>query len=415
VSAAGTAKGHRAGTDRTISPAQTLERIAPLLPAMGVTRVADVTGLDCIGISVAFCCRPNSRALSVSQGKGLDLAAAKASAVMESVESFHAERVSRPVRWATYAELASRGEPVAEARLLGRSRVSPFHEHLQVPWVQGADLVSGVPTWVPYEAVHTDFRVPLPPTSGTFVCSSNGLASGNHPLEALSHALCEAIERDSTSLWQISGGEGSDEGRLDLATVDDPACATMLERYDAAGVDVAVWETTSDIRLPAFACRIGERSTDASRLLYDAGGMGCHPRREIALLRALTEAAQSRLTIIAGSRDDADREEYARVRDPEALRDGQEVLTRSRGTRDFTAVPTHENATFEEDVRLELERLLAVGLGQVIAVDLTLPEFGIPVVVAVVPGLEDFVAATDPAEIVPGQRAQMAAARPGAA
>jgi ribosomal protein S12 methylthiotransferase accessory factor YcaO len=221
VSAAGTAKGHRAGTDRTVSPALTLERIAPLLPAMGITRVADVTGLDCIGIPVAFCCRPNSRALAVSQGKGLDLASAKASAVMESVEAFHAERVSRPVRWATYAELASHGEPVAEARLLGRSRVSPFHEHLQLPWVRGADLVSGLTTWVPYEAVHTDFRVLLLPTSGTFVCSSNGLASGNHPLEALSHALCEAIERDATSLWQIRGGEGSDERRLDLASVDD--------------------------------------------------------------------------------------------------------------------------------------------------------------------------------------------------
>lgn len=102
--AAGTAKGHRAGTDRTISPARTLERIAPLLSAMGITRVADVTGLDCIGIPVAFCCRPNSRALAVSQGKGLDLAAAKASAIMESVEGFHAERVSLPVRWATYPE-----------------------------------------------------------------------------------------------------------------------------------------------------------------------------------------------------------------------------------------------------------------------------------------------------------------------
>jgi YcaO-like protein with predicted kinase domain len=189
----------------------------------------------------------------------------------------------------------------------------------------------------------------------------------------------------------------------------------VLERYDAAGVEVAVWETTSDIGIPAFSCRIGERTTDASRLLYDAGGMGCHPRREIALLRALTEAAQSRVTIIAGSRDDADREEYARVRDPEALRDGQEVLGRSGGTRDFTAVPTHENATFEEDVRLELDCLLAVGVRQVIGVDLTLSSFGVPVVVAVVPGLEDFVAATDPAAMVPGHRAQAAAATRDAA
>ena len=53
---------------------------------------------------------------------------------------------------------------------------------------------------------------------------------------------------------------------------------------------------------------------------YTAQGMGAHPMRGIALSRALTEAAQSRLTYIAGSRDDVFRDMYARLRDPEVKR-----------------------------------------------------------------------------------------------
>jgi len=55
---------------------------------MGITRVANVTGLDHVGIPVVMACRPNARGLAVSQGKGLTLDAAKASAVMESIIFF---------------------------------------------------------------------------------------------------------------------------------------------------------------------------------------------------------------------------------------------------------------------------------------------------------------------------------------
>src|SRR5947209_7315915 len=87
-------KGFRAGTHRVISPAETCARVRPLMPVMGITRIANITGLDSIGIPVVMVCRPNSRALAVAQGKGLDLDAAKASGLMESVESYHAERIT---------------------------------------------------------------------------------------------------------------------------------------------------------------------------------------------------------------------------------------------------------------------------------------------------------------------------------
>ena len=87
------AGGYHFGTRREVAPAETLRRIRPLLRRAGITRLADVTGLDWIGIPVYQAIRPNSRNLSVAQGKGLTRTQAKVSALMESLESFHAERI----------------------------------------------------------------------------------------------------------------------------------------------------------------------------------------------------------------------------------------------------------------------------------------------------------------------------------
>ena len=66
-------KGYRLGTHRAVSPTETIAQVAPFLAGMGITRVANVTGLDRIGIPIVMVVRPNSRSLAVSQGKGLDL------------------------------------------------------------------------------------------------------------------------------------------------------------------------------------------------------------------------------------------------------------------------------------------------------------------------------------------------------
>src|SRR5260370_38295118 len=89
-------KNYRAGTHRLVSPEETLESVWRFFPVMGITRVADITGLDVIGLPVVTVCRPNSRAVTVSLGKGLDVAAARASGVMESIEAFMAERDTPP-------------------------------------------------------------------------------------------------------------------------------------------------------------------------------------------------------------------------------------------------------------------------------------------------------------------------------
>jgi len=397
-----TEKRFRDGSHRLVTPEETLKRARPFLPVMGITRIADVTGLDVIGIPVVMVCRPNSRSLAVSQGKGMTLAAAKASGLMESVEAYHAEHISLPVRVSSYEELRYTNRVVDVSRL-PRTNSSVFDPNLVVAWIEGQDLMSGAATWVPYEMVHTNYTVSLRIPAGGFPATSNGLASGNHRLEAISHGICECAERDAATLWHHLSEDELRATRIDLDTVRDPDCRSVLDKYASAGVSVAVWETTSDVGISSFECIITEREDSALRPLFSAEGMGCHPCRTIALLRALTEAAQSRLTAIAGSRDDLLTRDYERTRSPEILRFNHELMQNVGPARSFEPGPSLEAETLDADVKWELDRLRGAGIEQVVVVDLMNPAFGIPVVRVVIPGLE---AANRSPDYVSGIRAR---------
>jgi ribosomal protein S12 methylthiotransferase accessory factor len=394
-------KRFRRGTHRLVSPAATMSRVKPLFGPMGITRVANVTGLDCVGIPVVMVCRPNSRSLAVSQGKGVDIEAARASGVMEAIELFHAERIAHPLKLASWNELRF-SHPVAPVESLPRVSISVFHPNRKLLWIEGMDLLGAGPMWLPYELVHADYTMPLPTGSGCFVLSSNGLASGNHLLEAVSHGLCEVIERDAITVFRCRSVDEQESLRVDLSTQLDAEVRRLLDLFERAGVAVGVWDATSDVQIPVFQCVIIDREASPFRPLASAEGMGCHPVREVALLRALTEAAQARLTVIAGSRDDNGRRRYGTLREDDVVRRTRERLMRT-GHRRFDRAPSYENDTLDEDVALILGKLRGAGLVHAWVVDLTKPEFDIPVARVVVPGLETYYHVPG---YVPGIRAQ---------
>ena len=393
-------KLHVDGTHRTMAPWRTLERLRPVLAQVGVTRVAVITGLDDVGIPVVMVCRPNGRSLSVSQGKGVDLTAAKVSGIMEAVEAWHAEQVMLPLRLGTYRELSAVAR-VVDVEQLPQPARSRFHPDLSILWIEGTDLFSSDRLWVPYECVHLDYRIPGPQGTGCFLANGSGLAAGNHVLEAVSHALCEVVERDAFALWNERLPEDRAARQVDLGSVTDPGCRRLLDAYAEAGVGVIASDLTTDIGLPVFSVTVVNRRRDPLRRFPAAMGGGCHPDRAVALSRALTEAAQGRLTLIAGSRDDFTTGYYRHIKDADVLATHLARLG-TAATRSFTDVAHVPADTIDEDVTNELDRLKAAGLGQAILVDLTRPELRIPVVRIVVPGLEGF---TDKAEPnVPGER-----------
>lgn len=373
------------GTHRTVPPDETVAWLDRARVTCGVTRVADITGLDHVGIPVALACRPNSRSLSVSQGKGLTLDAAKASALMETIESWHAERVVRPVVLARRAELDRQVVDVGE---LPQLSVSRYDHRLRIPWIEAFDASSGATTLVPFELVHLDMTIPLPEGSGCFPMSSNGLASGNHPAEACLHAVCEVVERDAFALWHHSDEDRRAEMRVDLASISSSTAADLIDRFVAAGLEVAVWDITTDVAVPAYRCAIVQSQVDPNRPLYPSSGLGCHPSREVALVRALTEAAQSRLTRIAGSRDDVPRSDYELTRHPDEVLRVAAALRSESATRPFATAPDHQGPDLLGDLEWVVARLGEAGFDSVLLVDLAHQAMGIPVAKAIVPGLE---------------------------
>ena len=396
-------KAYTSGTHRVRSPAATWREFSRAIPLAGITRLANLTGLDWIGIPVHSAIRPNSRSLSVSQGKGVDDDAARVSALMESLEYWHAEHIDLPLRFESYTRMR-RIRPTIDVMRLprrggldgiglpARETSAAAHVRLDLPrtWIEGVDLRKGDPCWLPFE-IATLNKVGLDYAHTTFRISSNGLASGNTMDEAVLHGLCELIERDALTLWWAPDVPEIVETKIDNGSVDDATCRSLLGRFDRAGIDVAIWDATSDLGVPVFQVCVLERATRPRwRPFGSCWGYGAHLDAGVALSRALMEAAQTRVTAIAGASDENVWSQYAAHHDPDRTATIRDALFRPAGRRNFADVTSISTETVAGDVAVTLARLDDRQLDTAVAVDLTKSELSIPVVKIVVPGLEHF-------------------------
>jgi ribosomal protein S12 methylthiotransferase accessory factor len=253
--------------------------------------------------------------------------------------------------------------------------------------------------WVPFQAVSVNF---VGAGDGDLLMNTTGLASGNHLLEAVLHGLTEAIERDATALWRLRPAMTL----IDLEDLEEEYCRGLVAAVRRAGVFVAAWDMTSDLGVPACGALVmNEPEQNRWRVLGVHYGYGCHPDPAVALSRALSEAVQTRVTYISGSRDDFLRETYAHASNPDLLSAIHAELTEGRPTVQLRDLPDLATDCFEDDVRLVLDRLRACGLNEAVVVDLTKQDVGLPVVRVLVPGLEP-----DEGGGLPGERARRAAA-----
>ncbi|HEX8910076.1 MAG TPA: YcaO-like family protein, partial [Anaeromyxobacteraceae bacterium] len=182
------------GLSRTPIPPRPAGRLAParLARALGVTRVARVTGLDRAGVEVACAVRPAGHVLQVTNGKGLRWADAAAGALLEAAELACAEAIApASLVWASAGDLDACGaEHLAPADLGGRAAPG-----LRLAWRAGEDLFTSRPVLVPAAAVHATPRGGPVLGLAELRWTSNGM--GAHPSRgaALVHALLEAAER----------------------------------------------------------------------------------------------------------------------------------------------------------------------------------------------------------------------------
>ncbi len=372
--------------DRAVTPAQTLAAIRPHLREFGITRVGLLTALDVLNIPVAFATRPNSHTLSVFQGKGIDNDAAMTSAAMEAVETRIAEIAPADLTQATVDSM--RAEHAAMIDLDNVARCAPDEiGSSPIAWCTGLDILSGSSVFVPWWLVGLDHRGERP---AGFEQSSDGLASGNTPSEAALHGLCELVERDAWALTQLKSPERLKESRIDPASFGDAVIDVMTDRIARAGMKLLLLDMTTDIGVPAFLAVImpGNLSDRVdARWSHVCGGCGCHPDPVRAALRAITEAAQSRLTAIAGSRDDFSPRIYQRLDRSAAMQQVVELCEGDGRMRSFQA--RHRRpATIQESIGHIADRLTATGIEQIVVVPFPHRALPISVVRVIVPGLE---------------------------
>jgi ribosomal protein S12 methylthiotransferase accessory factor len=390
------------GVERGVRPSVTIRRARAMLDVIGVTKVADVTDLDRVGIPNFMAVRPHDLGPGISyySGKGRTRSDAHAGALMEAIERHAGESYDGPITQSSYHNLRQQHACVDPLEI-HVPMVGNYNDRLLVEWVSGFDLLNRRSTFVPLNCVVAPYEPPFS-CMPLFFSSTNGLASGNTRLEALCHALCEVIERDSMALAlarsQVKPAVGAIlsemgfNGRVLRESVETPrvslrglprSAAAVVHKLQRAGLEVRLRILTSNSGIPTIGCTIVDRQAPPT-VMNEHGGCGTHPDARVALLRALTEAAQTRVTFIQGGREDlpeiaGDRD--VRPADKQAV-DGPMIV--------FTEIESREHSLINEDVEFMLERMRGSGFAQVVVVDLTKADIGIPVVRVIVPRAESW-------------------------
>lgn len=383
------------GTHRISSPEETWEKISPLAKKIGVTRVANITGLDRIGIPVTVSIRPTAQTLATSSGKGISLITAMVSGLMESLELYCAEEFELPFLHLSYNQLIKQVPAMALEDLHYRSR-SLFHPDWPERWSLGWDLFQQEEVAVPTLSVtmNSRFNAREPTELFSFQMSSNGIASGNHFLEALLSGIYEVIERDAVACHMYAADTTRFfSPRVRLETIPYNSVQKLLDQLKRADIQPLLYDCTIDTKVPVFMTTIyDKRSTH----IGCAKGYGAHLDPEVAMIRAITEAVQGRTVAIAGSRDDMfpSHIELLRKCDTQDLRKAYENV---EATVDASIYHSEACKTLEEEVHVLMKKLNHVGISRLIVFDLTRNELGIPALRVIIPGLEDYYTETSSA------------------
>ena len=411
------------GTSRIRPAKETLEKVVPISKQIGVTRLADITGMDVLGIPNFSAVLPGTEDyIWVYSGKGPTREHAMASALMESIERYSSLPSGGPHNFtrASYSELSKRHKVLHPDEVI-EPMTFEYRDEMLTDFMPGYDLCAkdnSAEIFVP--ASIALFRyTPTPPAVNPFAYfHTNGLASGNVLEEAVCHSLCEVIERDAISLAELRAsaipyhflrviiGALNSSGYslrpisaetfvddpavypdVDVSDVDFEPVQNLLRKFKTAGIPLLIKDITSDIGIPTFnASSVEWISHDYG---YLAEGHGTHPDARIALLRAITEVAQTRAANIQGARDDLRKIKYGQNGVTTDDKRAWQFMASSRVVK-FSEVKSYFNEDILDDINLLTTRLASVGLEKIIIVDLTNPRLGIPVVRAIVPGLETF-------------------------
>ena len=379
------------GTQRVYDEATTLENTKDQIKKIGVTRIADITNLDRLGIPIFSAIRPSAAkgAISIYSGKGSTQQRARISAIMESFERCLAERpglnsnisggISAPALVESYAGAIEKCSVLDPKALL---LPQPYTPQSLMEWVGAYDLMNREEVFVSANAVYHPYDSPGQ-CQKLFLSNTNGLASGNVIEEAILHGMLEVIERDAISTAQFSRNLGKEI----VLTEEDGYLYELARKFKDEGIELKVWLVPSDTGIPTVIAATDDVKLKDPALLVM--GAGSHLKPEIAVARAITEAAQSRVVQIQGAREDTDREGFIRSVGYDRMKrlnwfwfeDGEKVS--------LSEVQDLSRESPAENIDVILEKLNGLA-ERVLVVDLSREEVAVPVVRVIIPGFELF-------------------------
>ena len=302
-------------------------------------------------------------------GKGGTPIQAEASALMELAErfSFFSFIKNTPFPTATYAELDGKALPVEMLwQSLHDNETDPqlgTHALRELPfrWTRGCNLTRNTEVLIPIDWFYT-------------INEYNGPAAGNVLEEAILQSLCEVVERHVSSV--ISNGRLITPS-IDPASVQDPAARELLDKFAAQSIQVFIKDFSLDTGIPTVGTLAWDPSTfpERSEIVFTAGTT---PNAEKSLVRALTEIAQ-----LAG--DFELRTNYRPTLPKYRNIDEAEYITTAAPVVSIKTLPDLSDSNFKIEIEQCVSPLSHLGM-EVLVIDVTHPQLGIPAVYTIIPG-----------------------------
>lgn len=381
------------GTHRIIAPKKTIEINEDKLKIAGITRIADITDLDRIGLPIYTAIRPTAEdgAVSIYGGKGITRDHARASAMMEGFERYSAERHdSDETTTATLDEISGLGEYInPESLNLPKDFKKENLDSMKLEWSIAKDIITDNDYYVPTNAIYHPY-IHGNDCESLFKSNTNGLASGNILEEAILHGIFEVIERDAWSIFELTH---KNYAQIDTDSIESDIVNETIDKFESEGIKIKLMDFTADIDVPTIAASADDTVTKDAGLL--TLGMGTHLDPEVAILRALTEVAQSRATQINGAREDTVRADFAREAGYERMKRINKYYFREEDEKiDLSSIENKSTTSINKDLEIVKDELMANDIDRILYHDLTRPELDVSVVRVIIPEMELF--ALDP-------------------
>lgn len=362
--------------DKARSPEETIrwarERLNRLnLKILARTQRIDTGRLD-IPVFISLCGEDATRLTGTKKqmGKGATPAQSEASALMELMERFSffsfIHQTEFPLM--TYGEAAPHAVPPEAFLLSLHDEVTPpdlcraLLTDLPLRWAPAYNVTRGVEQWVPIDWFF-------------LINEYNGPAAGNTMEEAVLQGICEVVERHVGS---IISNERRSTPAIDATSMNDPMVAELLAKFQRNGIEVHLCDFSLDTGIPTVGALAYDPTTfpERSEIVFTAGTT---TSPEKSLSRALTEIAQLAGDFESRTSYRPTLPKYDSLEEAKYLMDGTDSVV------SLMDLPRLEN----DNIRLEIERCAAalarIGL-EVLIVNTTHPELGVPAVYTIIPG-----------------------------